>query len=70
MRGHELKGWTEQGNQASANGTGAFADALIKAYPGLPVTDEARLQDPVQLEQFIAGVFSWHRHHHPKEAPG
>jgi len=58
--------WTEQGGQAEADGTGAFAATLIRTYPGLPVTDESRLQDPVQRERFIERVFAWHRHRHPE----
>ena len=57
--------WTEQGSQAEADGSGAFAAALISAHPGLPVTDEARLQDPVLREHFIESVFSRYRKHHP-----
>jgi uncharacterized protein YbbK (DUF523 family) len=53
--------WTEQGRQSGADGTGAFAATLIGAHPGLPVTDEIRLQDPLLREQFIEDVFAWHR---------
>lgn len=53
--------WTEQGRQAQSDGTGAFAAALIRARPGLPVTDEIRLQDPGQREEFIKSVFACYR---------
>ena len=56
--------WTQQGRQAESDGTGAFAAALIRAHPDLPVTDETRLQDPVLREQFIESVFAWYRSHH------
>jgi uncharacterized protein YbbK (DUF523 family) len=56
--------WTQQGRQAEPDGTGAFAAALIRTRPGLPVTDEAHLQDPVLREQFIEDVFAWYRRHH------
>ena len=55
--------WTQQGRQAKLDGTGAFAAALIRAHPGLPVTDEAHLQDPVLREQFIEDVFARYRSH-------
>jgi len=57
--------WTEQGSQAESDGTGAFAAALIRAHPDLPVTDEVRLQDPILREHFIKCVFTRHRNHHP-----
>jgi uncharacterized protein YbbK (DUF523 family) len=55
--------WTKQGRQSRADGTGAYAAALLRARPGLPVTDEVRLQDPLLREQFIEDVFSWRRRH-------
>jgi uncharacterized protein YbbK (DUF523 family) len=57
--------WTEQGMQDGLDGTGAFAAALIGARPGLPVTDELRLQDPLLREHFIDAVFAWYRSHCP-----
>jgi uncharacterized protein YbbK (DUF523 family) len=57
--------WTEQGRQAEADGSGAFAAALIRTHPGLPVTDEVRLQDPALREHFIECVFARYRKHHP-----
>jgi uncharacterized protein YbbK (DUF523 family) len=57
--------WTAQGNQIESDGTGAFAAALLSAHPGLPVTDEARLQDPVMRKHFIECVFTRYRKHHP-----
>jgi len=56
--------WTQQGRQAEPDGTGAFAAALIRAHPGLPVTDETRLQDPALREQFIEDVFARYRSYH------
>jgi uncharacterized protein YbbK (DUF523 family) len=56
--------WTEQGSQAGADGTGAFAAALLGTRPGLPVTDELRLQDPVLREHFIACVFACYNSQH------
>ena len=63
--------WTQQGNQAALDGTGAFAAALLRAHPDLPVTDESRLQDAVLREHFIECVFSRYRKHHqaaPRQA--
>jgi uncharacterized protein YbbK (DUF523 family) len=42
-------------------GRGLFAQALIDAFPDLPVEDEARLQDAAIREQFIERVFAYHR---------
>jgi uncharacterized protein YbbK (DUF523 family) len=53
--------WTEQGNQAGSDGTGAFAAAFLKTHPDFPVTDETRLRDPAQREQFIHDVFTRYR---------
>jgi len=52
--------WTEQGLENGTNGTGVYAAALIEAIPGLPVTDEERLQDPLQRKYFIEEVTSWY----------
>lgn len=57
--------WTEQDKQAGTDGTGAFAAALLRMRPNIPVTDEARLQDPLQREHFIQCVFAWCRSNHP-----
>jgi uncharacterized protein YbbK (DUF523 family) len=57
--------WTEQGQPAGSDGTGAFAAALLRAHPDLPVTDETRLQNPLQREHFIECVFAWCRSNHP-----
>lgn len=40
-----------------ASGTGAFAAALIRARPELPVEEEGRLANPVLLENFISRVY-------------
>ena len=56
--------WTQQGRQAESDGTGAFAAALIRAHPDLPVTDETRLQDPALREQFIESVFACYNSQH------
>lgn len=43
----------------ATNGTGAFAAALMRARPGLPMAEEARLADPVLLENFISRVYAY-----------
>jgi len=55
--------WTEQGFEDRTNGTGIYAAALIEAMPGLPVTDEECLQDPIQRGYFIEEVTRWYRNH-------
>ncbi len=42
------------------SGRGLFADALISAYPSLPVEEEGRLTDPHLRENFIERVFAYH----------
>jgi uncharacterized protein YbbK (DUF523 family) len=57
--------WTEQGEESGLDGSGAFAAALMSACPGLPVTDETRLQHPDLRVQFIEAVFTCCRRQHP-----
>jgi len=61
--------WTQQGHEDEASGTGAYAAALLGAMPGLPVTDEKGLQDPVQREHFIEEVTRWHHKYHGRQNP-
>ena len=44
-----------------ANGRGLFAEALLQAFPQLPVEEEARLRDPRVRENFIERVFACRR---------
>lgn len=46
------------GNLLTAAGTGAFAEALQRARPELPVAEEQQLADPVLLENFISRVYA------------
>jgi len=48
--------WTEHGDEDGPNGTGAYAAALMNALPGLPVTDEECLQDPLRRKLFVEEV--------------
>jgi uncharacterized protein YbgA (DUF1722 family) len=44
-----------------ATGRGLFAEALIAAYPRLPVIEEGRLTDLQQREQFVTRIFAHSR---------
>jgi uncharacterized protein YbbK (DUF523 family) len=46
--------------EARPEGTGIFALAFQKAFPGIPVTEEERLADPVLREQFLSRVYEYH----------
>ena len=43
------------------NGRGIFADALMMAFPALPVEEEGRLHDPRLRENFIERIFTYQR---------
>ena len=43
------------------NGTGLFAEAVLREYSVLPAEEEGRLQDPGLRENFIERVFAYHR---------
>ncbi len=45
---------------ASRSGRGLFAEALMRAYPALPVEEEGRLANPHLRENFIERVFAYH----------
>ncbi len=42
-------------------GRGLFAAAFMNHFPGIPVEEEGRLQDPALREQFLEGVFDFKR---------
>lgn len=44
-----------------ASGRGLFADALLQAFPHLPVEEEGRLNDPHLRENFVERVFAYRR---------
>ncbi len=52
--------YTPQG-MPSKSGKGIFADALLNAFPLLPVEEEGRLNDARLRENFIVRVFAYHR---------
>ena len=43
------------------NGRGLFAEALLEAFPHLPVEEEGRLNDPRLRENFVERVFAYRR---------
>jgi uncharacterized protein YbgA (DUF1722 family)/uncharacterized protein YbbK (DUF523 family) len=44
-----------------ASGRGLFAEALLQAFPHLPVEEEGRLNDPHLRENFVERVFAYRR---------
>ncbi len=44
-----------------AGGRGMFAEALLQAFPHLPVEEEGRLSDPRLRENFVERVFAYRR---------
>jgi len=54
-----IKIHTADGAFMNRDGRGMFADALIKAYPLMPVEEEGRLNDDLLRENFIERVFAY-----------
>jgi uncharacterized protein YbbK (DUF523 family) len=48
-------------NGMSRDGRGLFAEALVRAFPDLPIEEEASLADSAVRERFIARVLAHHR---------
>jgi uncharacterized protein YbgA (DUF1722 family)/uncharacterized protein YbbK (DUF523 family) len=55
-----VKVWHE-GGQATRNGRGLFASALIARFGTLPVEEEGRLTDAALRENFIERIFAYRR---------
>ncbi|WDE04184.1 DUF1722 domain-containing protein [Thalassomonas viridans] len=55
-----VKIYDADGQALPANGTGVFANEIIKANPLLPCEENGRLNDAVLRENFIARVFVYH----------
>lgn len=59
-----IRVYRDDGQVLHREGRGVFADALIQAYPHLPVEEEGRLNDDLLRENFIERVFlydDWRR---------
>ncbi len=52
--------FTHRGVPLEADGTGAYAHAIIEQLPQLPVTDEGHLKDKNHRDAFIDRVFTYH----------
>jgi uncharacterized protein YbgA (DUF1722 family)/uncharacterized protein YbbK (DUF523 family) len=56
-----VKVYSPRGGAPSKTGRGLFAEALLTAYPQLPVEEEGRLCDPRLRENFVERVFAYRR---------
>lgn len=56
-----VKVYGQKGSVLPTPGRGLFADALLKAFPHLPVEEEGRLCNPRIRENFIERVFAYRR---------
>jgi len=54
-----IKVHNEDGQVTRRDGRGMFADALLQAYPLMPVEEEGRLNDNMIRENFIERVFAY-----------
>ncbi len=54
-----IKVHTPEGNFIDRDGRGMFAEALMAAYPLMPVEEEGRLNDDTLRENFIERVFAY-----------
>jgi len=50
-----------ESGQASGEGRGLFAQALMEKFPVLPIEEEGRLLDPRVRENFLRQIFAYHR---------
>ena len=53
--------YSPRGGAPSKTGRGLFAEALLTAFPQLPVEEEGRLCDPRLRENFVERVFAYRR---------
>ncbi len=51
----------DHGNIIDNDNRGLFADAMIKLYPDLPISDEVSLMHPEQRHQFIQQVLHYYQ---------
>ncbi len=57
----DIKLYHENGNIKHAKSVGLWAKAFMERFPGIPVEDEGRLNDPGLRENFIERIFVVHR---------
>ncbi len=58
-----VKVYQENGHPHMEPGRGLFADALVKAYPLMPIEEEGRLHDARLYENFVLRVYAYHNFH-------
>ncbi|KEQ19280.1 YbgA family protein [Endozoicomonas numazuensis] len=58
-----VKVYHKNGTPSGVSSAGAYAKALMKSQPLLPVEEEGRLHDPVLRENFFTRVCAYHRWH-------
>ena len=58
---YRVKLYGSRGGPPARSGRGLFADALMQAYPNLPIEEEGRLSDARLRENFIERVFAYSR---------
>jgi uncharacterized protein YbgA (DUF1722 family)/uncharacterized protein YbbK (DUF523 family) len=49
------------GGRTTRTGRGLFAEALLEAFPNLPIEEEGRLQDQLLRDNFIERLFAYQR---------
>jgi uncharacterized protein YbbK (DUF523 family) len=50
-----------EADEFSREGTGLFAENVMRSFPGIPVTTEKKINHPEQLEHFLVRVFARQR---------
>lgn len=56
-----VKVYRLNGHLADVRKSGVFAEAIMQAYPSLPVEESGRLSDPVLRESFLTRIFAYQR---------
>lgn len=59
-----------ESSSRTGKGNGMFADAVLRAYPDLPVEDEGRLRNFTIREHFLSSVFAHARFRRARSAGG
>jgi uncharacterized protein YbgA (DUF1722 family)/uncharacterized protein YbbK (DUF523 family) len=53
--------YSDETGMATRTGVGHFARRIMQRFPGLPVEEEGRLNDPILRERFIEAIFNHNR---------